>query len=75
MVARLDEIKDQETLLKAYSKINQNCKLILVGDGNKRAYLEGIASELGLNIKKIFPYFVVGLFLWYFTHESGIHST
>ena len=28
-----------------------------------------------LNIKKIFPYFVVGLFLWYFTHESGIHST
>ena len=54
MVARLDEIKDQETLLKAYSNINQNCKLILVGDGNKRDYLEGIASELGLNINKIF---------------------
>ena len=54
MVARLDEIKDQETLLKAYSKIQKKCNLILVGDGNKRAYLEGIASELGLNVKKIF---------------------
>ena len=28
-----------------------------------------------LNVKKIAPYFLVGLFLWYFTHESGIHST
>ncbi len=54
MVARLDDIKDQETLLKAYSKINQKCKLILVGDGNRRPYLEDIASKLGLNIKKIF---------------------
>ncbi len=54
MVARLDEIKDQETLLKAYAKIHKKCNLILIGDGNKRAYLEGLALELGLNIKKIF---------------------
>ena len=54
MVARLDKIKDQETLLKAYSKINKKCNLVLVGDGNKRSYLEGIASELKLNINKIF---------------------
>ena len=54
MVARLDEIKDQETLLKAYAKIHKKCNLVLVGDGNKRAYLEGIASELKLNINKIF---------------------
>ena len=27
------------------------------------------------NVKKFVPYFLVGLFLWYFTHESGIHST
>jgi NhaA family Na+:H+ antiporter len=26
-------------------------------------------------IKKFAPYFLIGLFLWYFTHESGIHST
>ena len=28
-----------------------------------------------LNVKKFSPYFLVGLFLWVFTHESGIHST
>ena len=26
-------------------------------------------------IKKFFPYLLIGLFLWHFTHESGIHST
>ena len=26
-------------------------------------------------VKKFTPYFIIGLFLWYFTHESGIHST
>ena len=28
-----------------------------------------------LGIKKFFPYLFIGLFLWYFTHGSGIHST
>ncbi|SVD75153.1 uncharacterized protein METZ01_LOCUS428007, partial [marine metagenome] len=28
-----------------------------------------------LGVKKITPYFLIGLFLWYCTYESGIHST
>jgi NhaA family Na+:H+ antiporter len=28
-----------------------------------------------LNVKKFFPYLVIGLFLWDFTHNSGIHAT
>ena len=28
-----------------------------------------------LGVKKILPYLTIGLFLWYFTHGSGIHST
>jgi len=28
-----------------------------------------------LGVKKFLPYLLIGLFLWYFTHESGIHST
>jgi NhaA family Na+:H+ antiporter len=32
-----------------------------------------ILNKIG--IKKFFPYFIVGLFLWYFTYGSGIHST
>ena len=27
------------------------------------------------NIKSFFPYLIVGLFLWDFTHQSGIHAT
>ena len=27
------------------------------------------------NIKKFLPYLILGLMLWFFTHESGIHAT
>ena len=27
------------------------------------------------NVKKILPYLIVGSFMWFFTHESGIHAT
>ena len=27
------------------------------------------------NVKKTLPYLVIGLFLWEFTHQSGIHAT
>ena len=27
------------------------------------------------NIRKFFPYLIVGLFLWDFTHNSGVHAT
>ena len=28
-----------------------------------------------IGVKKFAPYFFIGVFLWYFTHGSGIHST
>ena len=28
-----------------------------------------------INIKKFLPYLIIGLFLWDFTHNSGIHAT
>jgi Na+:H+ antiporter, NhaA family len=27
------------------------------------------------NIKKFTPYLIIGLFMWFFTHESGVHAT
>ena len=28
-----------------------------------------------INVKKFTPYLLLGLFLWFFTHESGVHAT
>ena len=54
MIARLDKIKDQETLLRAYAKIKDKCNLILVGEGERRQKLEKIALDLDLDPKSIF---------------------
>ena len=27
------------------------------------------------NIKKFFPYFIIGCFMWFFTYKSGVHAT
>ena len=27
------------------------------------------------SVKKFLPYLIIGLFLWFFTHESGVHAT
>ena len=32
-----------------------------------------IVNKFG--VKKFLPYLLIGIFLWYFTHKSGIHST
>ena len=32
-----------------------------------------IVNKFG--VKKFMPYLLIGIFLWYFTHKSGIHST
>ena len=54
MVARLDHIKDQETLIKAYSKVKEKCRLVLVGNGKKKYHLEQMTLNLGLDPQKIF---------------------
>tara|TARA_Y100001968_G_scaffold141817_1_gene129643 strand:+ start:19640 stop:20734 length:1095 start_codon:yes stop_codon:yes gene_type:complete len=55
MVSRLDTIKDQTTLIKAFNRVKQaNWKLQLVGEGSKRKELESLAIDLGLNIEETF---------------------
>ena len=55
MVARLDMIKDQETLLKAFSKLNYpNWKIKIVGQGSNLNYLKDLARRLSLKPDEIF---------------------
>jgi glycosyltransferase involved in cell wall biosynthesis len=55
MVARLDLIKDQATLLRAFATASQSgWQLQLVGEGPDRPRLEGLARELGLEPAAVF---------------------
>ena len=55
MVARLDAIKDQATLIRAFSDLNHQfsaLELWLVGDGERRIELEALVNQLDL-IEKV----------------------
>lgn len=57
MVARLDCIKDQSTLLRAFAVTQMYypaCQLQLVGDGPDRKQLEALAFSLGLDPHLVF---------------------
>lgn len=58
MVGRLAVDKDQETVIKAMrvlrDKYGMDKKLLLVGDGDRRAYLENLVSQLGMTDRVIF---------------------
>ena len=55
MVARLDPIKDQSTLLRAFAAARvPGWQLQLVGEGPDRPRLEALARELGLNPLQVF---------------------
>ena len=55
-MVELDHIKDQETLIKAYSKVNKKCNLLLVGD-IKRKNKRTNCSKFWPKSKKDFLWF------------------
>lgn len=56
VVARLDPVKDQETLLRAAAMLNASgiaMNVLIVGDGSERERLEQLLPELGLSRDRI----------------------
>jgi glycosyltransferase involved in cell wall biosynthesis len=47
---RLNEVKDFDTLLRAFSIVTKEIpsRLVILGEGNKRKHLEGLSKELGI---------------------------
>ena len=67
-VGRYDPVKQHDRIIKAFSYVHQHnndAKLILVGDGKNRDYLEYIADVLGIKDNVIFTGFTenVGYYL------------
>ena len=55
MVARLDQIKDQASLIQAFARCQSTVwDLVLVGDGPCRGALEELSRSCGLDPSKIF---------------------
>jgi glycosyltransferase involved in cell wall biosynthesis len=59
-VGRLDKQKDFPTLLNSFAKVRQQLqvRLMILGEGGERSYLESLAQELGLAEDVVFPGFV-----------------
>ena len=50
-VGNLTKVKNQALLLKAYSKLDTNLHLVLVGKGNQETNLKNLAKKLGIEKK------------------------
>jgi glycosyltransferase involved in cell wall biosynthesis len=59
-VGRLSEQKDFPTLLRAFAKVRQThtARLLIIGEGEDRAALEGLVQELGLGEDVSLPGFI-----------------
>lgn len=67
-VARLDSIKNQPMMLKAFKKIHTTLPetyLLIIGDGPERGKLEQLARELGVESRVIFTGFKEETHLYY----------
>ncbi|MEN2996829.1 MAG: glycosyltransferase [Acetomicrobium sp.] len=65
-VGRLTKQKDYPTLLRAFSIVSRkvSCKLVILGEGEKRKELEELVKELGLEGKVDMPGFVENPFAY-----------
>jgi glycosyltransferase involved in cell wall biosynthesis len=65
-VGRLIEQKDQQTLIRAFSKVRSRrpCRLVILGEGDKRATLAALAHKLGFATDVLMPGFVANPFSW-----------
>lgn len=55
-VGRCEEQKGQEFLIKGFSEVikDMECKLVIIGDGQKKGYLKILAGDLGISDNVVF---------------------
>ncbi len=69
-VGRFVEVKNLKALLGAFSKVqDQTCKLILIGDGPEKEFLNELSLKLKIQDRVVFPgrYEGQSLLAWYYT--------
>ena len=65
-VGRLIEQKDQQTLIRAFAKVRSRrpCRLVILGEGEKRATLAALAQKLGVGSDVLLPGFIANPYSW-----------
>jgi glycosyltransferase involved in cell wall biosynthesis len=65
-VGRLVEQKDQETLVRAFAKVRSRrpCRLVILGEGEKREVLVELAQKLGVGSEVLMPGFMANPYSW-----------
>jgi glycosyltransferase involved in cell wall biosynthesis len=65
-VGRLTEQKDQQTLIHAFAKVrsNRRCRLVILGEGEKRETLAALAHKLGVGSDVLMPGFIANPYSW-----------
>jgi glycosyltransferase involved in cell wall biosynthesis len=65
-VGRLIEQKDQQTLIQAFAKVRSHrpCRLVILGEGEKRETLAALAQKLGVGSDVLMPGFIANPYSW-----------
>jgi glycosyltransferase involved in cell wall biosynthesis len=65
-VGRLTEQKDQQTLIQAFAKVRSHrpCRLVILGEGEKRKTLAASAHKLGVGDDVLMPGFIANPYSW-----------
>jgi glycosyltransferase involved in cell wall biosynthesis len=65
-VGRLTEQKDQQTLIQAFAKVRSHrpCRLVILGEGEKRKTLAASAHKLGVAADVLMPGFIANPYSW-----------
>ena len=65
-VGRLIEQKDQQTLIQAFAKVRSRrpCRLVILGEGEKRVALAALVEALGMGSDVLLPGFVANPYSW-----------
>lgn len=75
MVARFAPAKDQETIIRAMTLLDDDVHLILVGDGENKANCEALAKELGVASRVHFTGTQSDVPRWIGKADIGIQSS
>jgi glycosyltransferase involved in cell wall biosynthesis len=65
-VGRLIEQKDQQILIQAFAKVRSRrpCRLVILGEGEKREILAALAQKLGVGSDVLMPGFIANPYSW-----------